>query len=844
MLLSTALFGEDPQISLVETESNYTIENDYYKAIIPKANAYGARGIVKWLYVKKSNGQWSYNLVYEYSYSYGLGYLEGTGTADKNRPFGLQNSYNLTVTVLENTSAKIHIRARDSNYLGTDYTEDWKFWAGKPYFQSEANAVVVDDNGFLTNQFQFAWMINNCLTTECYGTDENGNIIQFNNQEIQQIHSPNLNTYPWINWKFVYENVSLGLIFTDIYDHYGTVAETGLWNYEYQMDFELGSGALGSPVKRGYKRKVTTIYYTSNQATNDDISNFAQNHYQNAFISVEQNPVLQAAQYINNPYGQNEGLGSALVSSPFFLVRQNTQNMHYGTKRPQYETSIYGPLYKYQKTINEGGYDFIDQVIYSLNYSNDSQSFEYGIINDVNASNSDYETSLQMRATSSDGKLQYNSVFKTWSDSDKLKIEGSASNASSSALVKDIYISLVKAPQTISEAENGSPLCCITSTLNDSDNLWTKYNYNYDSGKTLIYWDKRETVPALSLVFSIPDGEYKTTAYVAERPEGAVIYRYSTDGLTWNSFIVAQAGANGIKAVDLGVLYISNSTFYIDDDNDASSGINGWAGWDCVTFKHAPVNLGSNVYDIRFYGDLYGEIGIAVKVNTPVNSGILVDDSEVRVYLYKEDTAQTLTDFNYPFDIEIYPHKSWLADACKFTSLHSQQDVNYIKHTFRESYEGPPAAFPTAMPSFGEVPLTVQFAANASDPNNDPLTYAWNFGDQLSGDNNGTLENPTHTYNQNGLYHVALDVNDGLETTHRSISIRVGRDGIDYLLGDVDFDGDVDFGDFSVFANAYRSENGDLNYNSDADFAPDNCVIDLYDFTLLADDWLMTLDVE
>jgi PKD repeat protein len=153
----------------------------------------------------------------------------------------------------------------------------------------------------------------------------------------------------------------------------------------------------------------------------------------------------------------------------------------------------------------------------------------------------------------------------------------------------------------------------------------------------------------------------------------------------------------------------------------------------------------------------------------------------------------------------------------------------------------PPEAIPTATPSFGEAPLTVQFAANAFDPNNDPLTYAWNFGDASSKFNHSTLENPTHIYDYNGFYHVALDVCDGLATINRSITIRAGRYGIDYLLGDIDFDGDVDFADVNEFTSVYLSENGDPDYNSDADLNPNDGFIDLYDFALLANDWGKTL---
>jgi PKD repeat protein len=153
----------------------------------------------------------------------------------------------------------------------------------------------------------------------------------------------------------------------------------------------------------------------------------------------------------------------------------------------------------------------------------------------------------------------------------------------------------------------------------------------------------------------------------------------------------------------------------------------------------------------------------------------------------------------------------------------------------------PPVASPTATPNSGDAPLYVQFKAHGSDADGDPLAYAWSFGDPLSADNNSTLENPTHIYDQNGFYHVALDVCDGIATINRSITIRVGRYGIDYLLGDIDFDGDVDFADVNEFTSAYLSENGDPDYNSDADLDQNNGFIDLYDFALLANDWGKTL---
>ena len=670
-------------ISLTQDASGYTIENEYYKAIIPtnSTSANKGRGAVRFLYIKDIIGEWSPNLVMENTNDYCLGYLEGTGTAYGNRPVGLQGPDNV-ITVLENTSSRIKIRTTKS-LTGTDFSETWTFWAKKPYFRSEASAVVTDANGYLTNQLQFAWMINhNLQPINWYGTDKDGNITQFTTAKIQQIHSPNMNKYPWVNWQFTGEGVSLGMIFVDVYDHLGTIAETGDWDFEYQVDFELGSSVFGSPVKKDYRRELTTIYYTADQATNTDIDTFSQNSYQYSSTIESQNPLLQAAQYMTNPYNQNPGIGSALVSSPFFLVRQNTQNRHTSIERAQYETSIYAPLYKNRSTIHTGSYDFADQLVYSLNYSDDSQTYIYGTVGSASSINSGYLTSLQMNAASSDNKLSYSTTFTTWNDSDKLKITGSASNAGASALVKDIYVNFDVPPWSNSfEAESTTSSQYVTGSLVTSDNLWTNYNYSYDSGTTLIYKDSLEVVPALSVPIPLPDGQFNVTAYVLQRPEGDITYRYSADNLTWQSFVVPRAGSSSITSVDIGTVNIANGVFYIDDDN-SSSGAGGWAGWDKLDFRLPTVSLGSNVYDVRIYDAIYGPMGIGVKVNSPTDNISVVNSSDVRIYLYQQPSAQTLTTSNYPFDIEIYPHKGWLNDPNDFTSLHSRDDLTFTKHIF------------------------------------------------------------------------------------------------------------------------------------------------------------------
>ena len=59
----------------------------------------------------------------------------------------------------------------------------------------------------------------------------------------------------------------------------------------------------------------------------------------------------------------------------------------------------------------------------------------------------------------------------------------------------------------------------------------------------------------------------------------------------------------------------------------------------------------------------------------------------------------------------------------------------------------PPVAQASATPSSGPTPLTVNFSsAGSSDPEGEPLTYSWNFGDSTT----SILANPSHTYTTPG----------------------------------------------------------------------------------------------
>jgi PKD repeat protein len=70
----------------------------------------------------------------------------------------------------------------------------------------------------------------------------------------------------------------------------------------------------------------------------------------------------------------------------------------------------------------------------------------------------------------------------------------------------------------------------------------------------------------------------------------------------------------------------------------------------------------------------------------------------------------------------------------------------------------PPSVSPTVTPPSGLAPLDVHFTSGAADPDGDPLTYLWDFGDGSF----STLSDPNHTYATPGVYTATVTVQDGV----------------------------------------------------------------------------------
>jgi PKD repeat protein len=105
-----------------------------------------------------------------------------------------------------------------------------------------------------------------------------------------------------------------------------------------------------------------------------------------------------------------------------------------------------------------------------------------------------------------------------------------------------------------------------------------------------------------------------------------------------------------------------------------------------------------------------------------------------------------------------------------------QADLAFVDITV-VAPNNPPVISPSATPNAGDAPLTVQFHANAVDPDGDTLTYLWDFGDPSSLDNTSTLADPGHVYEAPGAYTAWLTVSDGQHEVTGSVTVVVEAGG-------------------------------------------------------------------
>ncbi|MBI4463529.1 MAG: PKD domain-containing protein [Acidobacteria bacterium] len=152
-------------------------------------------------------------------------------------------------------------------------------------------------------------------------------------------------------------------------------------------------------------------------------------------------------------------------------------------------------------------------------------------------------------------------------------------------------------------------------------------------------------------------------------------------------------------------------------------------------------------------GPYSGQVGQAITFD---GAGSSDPDGDLLTYSWSFGDGST--------GIGVSPTHSYSAAGAFTVSLivnDGQVDSAPVMTTATITEAPPPNQPPTANPGgpySGQVGLAITFdGSGSSDPDGDPLTYSWDFGDGST----GMGVNPVNTYTASGIYTVTLTVNDG-----------------------------------------------------------------------------------
>jgi glucose/arabinose dehydrogenase len=279
---------------------------------------------------------------------------------------------------------------------------------------------------------------------------------------------------------------------------------------------------------------------------------------------------------------------------------------------------------------------------------------------------------------------------------------------------------------------------------------------------------------------------------------GGKIVRINTDGTAPadNPFYDGNPNSNRSKVWSLG----HRNTFrfsFRPGDNKLFFGDVGWATWEEVDVGARGANYGwpcregfiatsynctpsSKATDPIYVFDhssgtgsvIGGVIAPASTYPTYAGNYIFGDYSNnviKRMVLTSSDTSASVENFTSsdaggPADFVLGPD-----NLIYYVALNAGE-IRKIVYT---SANRPPVAVISAAPQAGPAPLTVHFSGSqSSDPDGNPITYRWQFGDGQS----STAAVVDHTYTTNGTYTAALTVTDSLNASaSASATISVGQ---------------------------------------------------------------------
>ena len=194
---------------------------------------------------------------------------------------------------------------------------------------------------------------------------------------------------------------------------------------------------------------------------------------------------------------------------------------------------------------------------------------------------------------------------------------------------------------------------------------------------------------------------------------------------TWEEINSGVKGANYGWPTCEGIC--SNPSFvdpiYTYNHNGAGAAITGAAFYESTQFP-------SEYKDSYFFGDYVSGF---IKRLTPSNQ-----------------VVDFLSGLNSPVDLKVGP------DGSLFYLSIGSGEVHKVEYS--SGGNNAPSAVASGSPTSGAAPLTVNFTGSgSSDPDSDPLTYSWDFGDSST----ATGINVSHTYASAGPYTATLTVSDG-----------------------------------------------------------------------------------
>ena len=317
---------------------------------------------------------------------------------------------------------------------------------------------------------------------------------------------------------------------------------------------------------------------------------------------------------------------------------------------------------------------------------------------------------------------------------------------------------ILETPDLLGNAHNGG---CIqfgadeTIFLSTGDDSQPETSQNPDDIRGEILHINRDGSPAKGNPYLDGGGDPRVWAIGFRNP-----WRFSLQPESDN-LVIGDVGASSYEELDIGVP--GGNFGWPRVEGPEPSGVPGMS-YPMYSYPHTSeighaIIAGEHANARNFPREYEGDFFFADAITREVFRMVLDDSNQpISVRVFASDTAQAV-------DIRFGP------DGALYYLSFDGGTLSRI--SFAGGSNRQPVATVTATPDSGESPLTVTFDASASfDPDGNPLTFGWDFGDGTRG--NGPVV--TNQYAA-GSYNASLTVtdSDGGESLVRGIRIVAGN---------------------------------------------------------------------